>query len=293
MVSKAGTMKKHSFTLLFLVVAAFCHAQVSIHDAYIMLGSFGEGNVTSSLADFKKLAPGSSLLNNDWTGFHQVANAYDDTYNMKFSALIALNFFNKEKTSLRTNPLLRVGVTYRTGSYLNCYFEKETHVPYDTLTSSQSGQSTYIDSITRIYYDMNYIADQVRLEGSLIYRTNPQARWTLYGGVGAGIGYIINSRTEIHHGVGRYAKSINNESYYLGFDGDISETETIRNRRSALCLLYLPFGFDVRLGNKREFWKQLHLFYELSPGLLITSVPELRMLVNSDFEFGFGLRVNW
>jgi hypothetical protein len=47
------------------------------------------------------------------------------------------------------------------------------------------------------------------------------------------------------------------------------------------------------LGKKKEFWKRTHLFYELRPGINITSIPELGTITNSSNQHGLGLRVTW
>jgi len=52
-------------------------------------------------------------------------------------------------------------------------------------------------------------------------------------------------------------------------------------------------GIDFRIGKKREFWKRTHLFYELRPGINVTSIPELRPITNASVQHGIGLRVSW
>ena len=49
----------------------------------------------------------------------------------------------------------------------------------------------------------------------------------------------------------------------------------------------------MMLGKKKEFWKRTHLFYELRPGINITSIPELGTITNSSNQHGLGLRVTW
>lgn len=50
-------------------------------------------------------------------------------------------------------------------------------------------------------------------------------------------------------------------------------------------------GVDFRLGKNKEFWKKLHLVYELRPGINMVSVPELRTFATASIQQGLALRV--
>ena len=44
---------------------------------------------------------------------------------------------------------------------------------------------------------------------------------------------------------------------------------------------------------EKRILKRTLLFYELRPGINITSIPELRTVTNSSIQHGLGLRVTW
>ena len=71
------------------------------------------------------------------------------------------------------------------------------------------------------------------------------------------------------------------------------KTEYYKNKNNFGFSAYIPMGIDFRIGRKRKFWKQIHLFLELRPGINGTSIPELRTIVNSSMQYGFGLKVSW
>jgi hypothetical protein len=56
---------------------------------------------------------------------------------------------------------------------------------------------------------------------------------------------------------------------------------------------YLPLGVDFRIGNKRDFWKRIHLFYEARPSINMTAIPELRTITNASIFHGLGVKVKW
>lgn len=115
------------------------------------------------------------------------------------TVLVGLQFSNKEKTMYKSNPLLRLGFTYSSGTNLMGGSFKEDRIPFDTLTSSQTGQTAFIDSINTQGYNMNYRSEQLRFDGSIIFRTNPEARWSLFTGIGITAGISINARTDIYY----------------------------------------------------------------------------------------------
>src|SRR5690606_33840629 len=134
--------------------------------------------------------------------------------------------------------------------------------PYDTLTSSQTGQVVYIDSVYTQNYSMDYVSEQLRLDGSVIFRTNPEGRWSLYAGIGFTVGLSVNATTEIYYSKygrieTRYPNGQTSHSYQYYYPGSyISKTETFRNKTNFSVSPYIPMGVDFRIGKKREFWKR-------------------------------------
>lgn len=270
--------------------------RISIHDFYVQKGMFFERNTNGTITDFKTLAPQSVLLNNNMTDFSQ-SGGFSMTGNTMFSVMLGLQFSDKQKTIYKANPLLRLGISYFSGTTLTGDSYKEDRKPYDTLTSTQTGQTVYIDSVITKNYSMNYSSEQLRFDGSLIFRTNPEARWSIFTGIGFTAGLSINANTNIYYrNYGRteirYADGSTSSSYnYSGNDN--SKTENFKNKTNFGASTYIPMGIDFRIGKKREFWKRTHLFYELRPGINITSIPELRTITNASLQHGLGLRVSW
>ena len=261
----------------FKPIKKFC-----IQDVYIHTGLFVERNPSGNLADFKTLAPKSNLLNGNFTNFN-TNNGISMNSNTMFSILIGIKFSDKKKTSYKSNPLLRVGFSYFSGTSLTGYLYKETRKTYDTLTSSQTGQNIYIDSLTVQAYGMNYSSQQLRFDGSVIFRSDPTARWSLFIGIGITTGISINAKTQIYYS--KYSRvenqyfNNNSTSFPSSGSGDY-KSENFKQKNNFGASAFIPLGIDFRIGRKREFWKRTHLFYELRPGINITSIPELRTIIN-------------
>lgn len=270
--------------------------KISIHDIFVQTGFLSMRDTDGTLTDFKTLVPQSVLLHSNLTDYSS-SGGFSRTSNTMFSIMLGIKFSDKQKTTYKTNPLLRLGVSYFSGTSLTGGLYKEYRKPYDTLTSSQTGQAYYIDSVTTQNYSMDYSSEQLRFDGSLIFRTNPEARWSLFAGIGITAGLSINANTYIYYS--KYDRTEtnnlngNNYSSYSYSGSDNSKTENYRNKNNFGLTTYIPMGIDFKIGKKREFWKRTHLFYELRPGINLTSIPELRTITNANVQHGLGLRVSW
>jgi hypothetical protein len=87
-----------------------------------------------------------------------------------------------------------------------------------------------------------------------------------------------------------------NPSYGLFGNGNL-EVEAQQELYSLKTVIggsvYLPAGVDFRIGKRREFWKPVHLFYEIRPQVLYTNIPELGSSLRGGIQQGFGIRVKW
>lgn len=267
--------------------------RIKINDFYILSGNIIENSTNGILTDFKSLASQSLLQNNNFSNYSQVEHT-KFTDNTMVSLMVGIKFRDKEKTAYKKNPLLRIGINYFNGTSLSGQLNNDITKPYDTLSSS-SGQTFFRDSIITKSYDMDYSYEQIRFESSLIFRTNPEDRWSLFAGVGLSIGYSFNATTNIDYINYSRIKTRNLSDNANLAPNTISvntKTEKYNNRNSFGLAAFVPMGVDFRIGNKREFWKRAHLLFEIRPGLNAISIPELRTIVNSSMLFGFGLKVN-
>lgn len=240
------------------------------------------------LSDFQSLAPNSVLLKNDLSEF--TPNSYfmfngarGFNGNSYQSIQLGLTFKNNP------NPLWRIGISHGASNSFSAGFSKDTYAPFDTLTSSQTGEQFYIDSVHSENYFMDYRSQQLRIESSLIYRTNVEKRWSVYAGIGASLGLSYNAHTHISYSTSDYISST-----YSNYSGNYSTaTEHYRNKTNISTSLFVPMGVDFRIGKNKEFWKRLHLYYEMKPSLSFLSVPELRTFTSVNMINSFGLKVTF
>lgn len=216
----------------------------------------------TNLLDFQAMAPNSALLATDFSSF-SLANR--QATGGSFHALSVGIKFKK------SNPTLRLGIAYLMNNNLNMAYEKVIKYAYDTLTSSQTGTQTILTHDSLYRYSMTNLSKQLRLDAALIFRTNESARWSLYAGVGASLGYTIESTTRIDYTIENMDRPKSKENTI-----DSRQTEIFENKNYLTSSIYAPLGIDFRMGKKREFWKHLHLTYELKPSINFVAIPEIK-----------------
>jgi hypothetical protein len=274
---------------------------ISVNEFYILPAFLRLQQTFATPSEFKTLAPESPLLNRDFTGLSSSANFFYGQ-NSSLSILLGVKFANKDKTAYRKSPSLRIGITYMSSSLLTGGLYETVRGGVDTLESAQSGAVVYVDSSTSKYYAMEYRAQQLRLDCSLIFRTDPKMRWGLFAGVGVTAGYSVNANTSVSYSERKWVRfrsdagdqdPFNYFSPLRNSGGYKTENEKFRNKNSFTTSAYIPIGIDFRIGKKRAFWKMTHVFYEMRPGVNFSFVPALHTFASTSMQHGLGLKVAW
>ncbi|MBI3503021.1 MAG: hypothetical protein HY063_14620 [Bacteroidetes bacterium] len=237
---------------------------------YFQIGDNNYRNDNGGLGDFKTLSSNSVLLQNNFSNYnsYEYANTiYSGTY---LSLSSGIKFRNKDKTAYKKNTELRIG--------LDCFTTfplfHELSTPHDTTKNINHNDTSY---------SMAYFSRNIRLNGSLIYRTNPARHFSFYTGAGITAGISINKTV------------IDKQIIYddTSYDSVSEKQEIWRNKNSFGGSFFIPMGVDWRMGNKRNFWKHSHLFYEVRVGANVSSIPELnRTTVSMSWQNLFGARVS-
>ena len=263
--------------------------KLKVVDAAIAPGMTFHVSSLGSFSDFQRINPKSVLLNENMDGY-TLSNGFMASAGPTFSANLGINIANKAKTEYKSNTQLRIGITFSEISMSN-YLSKTDRKRFDTLTSSQTGQMVFSDSVTYSSYNMNYKTQQLRIDVSIIYRTNPAARWSVFGGIGIEAGESIMAYTDINYSEYSTVTPANSTSVTSYSSNTPYRSERNINKNTYGYATYLPMGVDFRIGNKREFFKQLHVFYEARPFVNYTYIPELGGINSVGIKSALGLRV--
>lgn len=263
--------------------------KVAVKEFHLLNGSVFNSPIASSFADFQALAPNSVLLKNDLSSFGSMDFSFGRQESNKFHAMyIGLQLSNKEKTGFIESPRLRLGLIYSNTKFLSRGLNKSENTPYDTLTSSQTGEQFFIDSVYSQTYFLNQRLEQLKVDAALIFRSDDKYRFSLHTGIGVMAGMTVRSVIDIVYEESRNATygNYSNDSYSR-------ETESFTSKSGFAGSVYLPFGMNLRLGKKSEFWKHVNLYMETRSSINFISIPELKTYTTFGFSNSLGLKINW
>jgi hypothetical protein len=243
-----------------------------VESAWIGTGANIYATEIEGVSIFRQLAPESKLLATDFSSYS--GNLMRSMMSgSSFSAQVGFRFGSRERQYYRANPVMRIGLNYSSGTWLQGIQQKDSVIFRDTLFSSQTGQTIYVDSVERNNYYMNYNSDQLRLDVSFLFSTPREARWALYGGIGLQTGFSLRAETRIDYLQTIGTETMGNGSYPIAsYDRFTGSSEQIRHRGNFYAGFYLPVGVDFRLGKKRPLLKMMHLYAETRPAAGYVSI---------------------
>lgn len=279
-------MKKVTLLAALVLSTAAFSQKLKISEIHISSGSGSMGTKDGTLTDFAKLAPNSAILGMDLSQL----TPYNYTYYRGFGMNAGSNTTSLQlglQCAKMPKITFRVGLThvnnYGLLSAQGSFYES---APYDTLTSSQTGAQSFVDSSYSKSYEMNYSNQQVRLDGALIFRMFSEKRWSLQAGLGASFGMSYRATTSL-----RYWESSSINSNTLSYYNESGKSETFQNKNSLGASLYIPLGVDFCIGKKREFFMPFHLYAETRPSLNINSINGIGTSFSPGMSSAVGLRV--
>ena len=81
--------------------------------------------------------------------------------------------------------------------------------------------------------------------------------------------------------------------YYTTTEQGENIVEYFQNKMNFSTAIFIPMGVDFRMGKNREFWKRLHLYYEMKPSITYTAIPELKRITTVNLINSFGIKVTF
>jgi opacity protein-like surface antigen len=194
----------------------------------------------------------------------------------------------------RRGPEVRAGISYAGTQNLRAGLDRTTRAPYDTLTSSQTGDQTFVDSVFSDRIRVQHTAQRVGLNAAIIWRSS--GRWSVYGGVGVAGGPVLNARTEVwqdgNRDVAEREESTDDVDLIAPWDLPLPNTsEVYRNATGWWFSMYVPFGIDLQLARKKTFLSRVHFFIEVRPQLAHQGTPELGTRTSIGQQTLSGLRL--
>jgi len=268
------------------------HVQISVG------GELSTAPPLMSQEDFSKLAPDAILyplgpMEDIRRGMMYSWNA--NTFNIQ----LGWSPYTKETKEKSTHRAWRLGLTAQSFQS-NLYSSvNENNFRVDTLYQASNGAVYgFMDSTERFFSNGYYQATMVKADVSHIWSTGLDKRFNLYTGLGINAGLNLSPRTEIVSNRWSSSELTDANGQVISSNGTFNsnydfQRETYRNKMGWSTAAYIPLGLDFRVGQKREYLKNLHFFSEIRPTLNYVHIPETRGYVFPTFQSITGIKWCW
>jgi hypothetical protein len=238
-----------------------------------------------SISSFKLLAPQSpSLTNSNLVGYTLNENNYG-----LYSDIISFNL--GIKTTSQPKNTFKIGLTYMGNLTTSGYAYKTDMHRIDTFTSSQTGQQIFVDSSSNKTINPNYTTSQLQLDLGVRFQTNSKYRLVLFTAMDLGVASTFNANTIIYNSTSSSYKNILLNSTFSSYQFGTVTDQTYENKNGYALSAAIPLGIDYRMGKRSNFWKHLHLFGEIKPGLIYRSIPEIKNYTTAFVQSTIGFKV--
>jgi hypothetical protein len=268
------------FSVLFLVNANAQDTTAGrFTDVYLLTGHYNEQYVGASLEEWRTIIPDSRILEVD---LNDLDSGSDPVYGnsrgydggligTSFSFGGAVRLGKRASPSPRMIQKLRFGTTYLGRSTVSQHWRDRVVGPYDTLTSSQTGEHFFIDTVRTTTYGASASFSRVGLDVLYVVERITQSRWRFQVGGGILAGMLLGGtgQAEVYR-----TRQIVGLSYSTDDPYGVEYYQHIaREEFSIPDRIYwgvqAMIGVDHALGRSHPFWSNVLLHYELRPVLMV------------------------
>jgi len=291
------------FTLLMLSIGILffsnkLHSQQKetiFNDFWAQIGSSIPLNSLRPLnqTEMKKLFTQGDNLNLPVT----FSNYNEKDLSTSLSLSLGIKIKNKEKTGFKLNPIWRIGINYyRNQQLLSNELVNVNRFNVDTIFDSQNQPYATADSVIMKKVFAKYETEQIRIESSIIIRTNPSEQWSAYTGFGFNFGFSITAASQLLYSEERNVVLYNFNGESIGNYANTSNqflnkstVDSVSNSTNIGGALYIPFGVDYQLKGSPSF-KKFHFTTEVRPTVQWLNIPEIGNYTQVLLFYHFGIR---
>lgn len=287
-------------TLIFssLLFGACCNsfAQSIPKSKYILESvgiSIGDNNNysnTLSARSWQRLAPSEISIPDSALSSSSSYSPYSSTL-IGFRAVIAPTGKNTKK--FRTT--YRIGLALCGSTPLEGEFYTNSDERIDTLTSSQTGRTYFVDSSSTHNYKYRYQSQLTLIDLGIQLNTNHDKRWSAFGGISASLG-VSQGTTVFEHSSYSFLKQYSNPFTYShiqsSFGGSPGTEEKFTGGNGYAFAISIPFGVQFKVSNTHPAFSKIRLTAEFRPGVMIESIPDFETVSYSFVNRTFGILVD-
>lgn len=254
----------------------------------ISTGFVGANKLAFTDQEWERIAPGipvQSSFTVNLSGFDSLDGDYNDTY-----ALLSFSFLNnKEKQALknyRTTTSIHLGMGPEVRA--SAYWEHEDKQIIDTLTSSQTGLSSYVIGNRRQDIQKTYRSKTLMLGLGQHILTNPDKIVQFETGLDVFLLLATKSRIKSYY-TDRYIVEGGTESHYMkpALNPDLAVKD--KSRMIPGLFVRVPLEISFKLSHEGK-WKNFRFGLFVDPGL---GMEFTKGKVSSNFNVSTGLNFKY
>lgn len=286
-----------------VILSMFINAQemsppkkrIRIESLEVGTSTFWTRGATLNFDDINRLVGENDFAALDFDGF-SMSQSCCDFQNSAVSFGLNLSLKNRAENSFLANPLLRLNVSYHSGFYSSVRFEKRESVTFDTVYVTFQGETQKhpVDSVQIDTHNFWATSERMRLNASMIWRTDPSKRWHFYTGVGFGFGLGFNSKVTsqrwIRHEI-LQSGTIVTPGFNFTFQDPAAVQTSFRAANPFDVSLFLPIGLDFQCFKHGRVLSRLHWFVDATPSIWFSFYPKLHPKVHPGVMGTTGLRI--
>jgi hypothetical protein len=240
-----------------------------------------------SIDEFRSLMLTPKL---DFINANDFQSSESTTGSLSRTIQVGVGFHVKsKKDNLIGNPLVRFGLGYAQTNLHYGRFRSNSTTTIDSVFVPNSSVRRPLDSIHNATLTIRSEQAFLNLSASILWQTDPELRFCLYGGVGVGFGVTTSSRISMTYNQDTYKEVLySNGATYQRYDYEyVYQREWSDAQPWHIVSFNAPVGLDFRWGRIGRPLSYFHLFFELGPNFQILSA---QALTPSNY---YGLWISW
>lgn len=234
--------------------------------------NFSATDWNAAVANFEQVEAGYSTISQ---------SAYYWNYSNPFTYLRGTFDYGNRTNDSWVKPKLAFTFGAFNNMYLSNNFSQERRFRYDTLTSSQTGDQTFVDSVYQINRHRSFDAKMISFGIGAHFEKAITKRFSAEFGFDALYTFSMNSRVSAYEftssGTTTNSNSYDN-NYYYGYYGNgnnIPVNDAIKMKVSVFSF-QLPIEFQLLLSTKENIFKQFKLGVTYNPTFSFAQLNDVK-----------------
>jgi hypothetical protein len=245
-----------------------------------------------------------AFANKPFYNYTQWQGNYSSNGSAMFGAYLNFDNYSKKKNKYAIHSQTNVGITIISFNSFSPLYSNIKATRLDTLYQQEGANyyypAAYYDNVTTNNASVNYHSTSLGIDVQQLFNTNQKKIISFFAGVGFTTNFSVVSQITYweyqQSGINLTTNTIN--SYQVGGNYNltnktISATEygNDKIKNSVLYQLYIPFGFNIRLGkNDRKTISHFYFTTQARLGFQLLKITDVNAFIYTTRYITFGVK---